>query len=53
MGAPVTASDADAGDRAKLAYTLSGSDADLFAIDAATGQIRVGSTTVFDFETAA
>ena len=52
VGAPVTATDADTGDRAKLAYTLSGSDADLFAIDAATGQIRVGSTTIPDFETA-
>ena len=32
-GAPVAASDADPGDRAKLAYTLSGPDADLFTID--------------------
>ena len=50
-GAPVAASDADPGDRAKLAYTLSGPDADLFTIDGATGQIRVGSGTVLDYET--
>ena len=48
-GAPVAAS--DAGDRAKLAYTLSGPDADLFTIDGAAGQIRVGSGTVLDYET--
>ena len=50
-GAPVAASDPDPGDRAKLAYTLSGPDADLFTIDGATGQIRVGSGTVLDYET--
>ena len=50
-GAPVAAGDADAGDRAKLAYTLSGPDADLFTIDGAAGQIRVGSGTVLDYET--
>ena len=50
-GAPVAASDADPGDRAKLAYTLSGPDADLFTIDGAAGQIRVGSGTVLDYET--
>ena len=48
-GAP--ASDPDPGDRAKLAYTLSGPDADLFTIDGAAGQIRVGSGTVLDYET--
>ena len=53
VGAPVTASDADTGDRSKLAYTLTGTNADLFTIDAATGQIRVGSTTIPDFETTA
>ena len=53
VGAPVTATDADTADRAKLAYTLSGTNADLFTIDAATGQIRVGPTTIPDFETAA
>ena len=50
-GAPVAASDPDPGDRAKLAYTLSGPDADLFTIDGSTGQIRVGSGTVLDYET--
>ena len=50
VGAPVAATDTDPGDRAKLAYTLSGNDADLFSIDTATGQVRVGPTTVLDFE---
>ena len=52
VGAPVTATDPDTGDRAKLAYTLSGTDAGLFTIDASTGQIRVGSGTVLDYEAA-
>ena len=50
VGAPVTATDAD-GDT--LTYTLGGTDASAFALDPATGQITVGSTTVFDYETKA
>ncbi|WP_419944416.1 cadherin domain-containing protein [Candidatus Poriferisodalis sp.] len=52
VGAAVAAVDHDVGDRAKLSYTLSGADAELFGIDRTTGQIRVGSGTVLDFETA-
>ena len=37
IGAPVRATDADSGQ--KLTYTLTGIDADVFAIDWATGQI--------------
>ncbi len=48
VGSPVTANDAD-GDT--LTYTLGGTDAALFAIDGATGQITVGAGTVLDYET--
>jgi len=47
VGDPVTATDAD-GDT--LTYALSGSNA--FVIDAASGQIRVASGAVLDYETA-
>ena len=33
-----------------MAYTLEGSDKALFAIDGATGQITVGTDTIFDYE---
>ena len=48
MGDPVVATDAD-GDT--LTYTLAGSSAESFAIDAATGQITVGAGTTLDYET--
>ena len=46
-GAPVAAADPDGG---ALTYTLGGADAALFAIDAGTGQIRVGAGTTLDHE---
>ena len=46
VGDPVAARDDDAA----LAYTLAGPDAALFEIVADTGQIRVGATTILDFE---
>ena len=49
VGSAVRATD---GDAARLAYTLSGPDANLFDIDGSTGQIRVGSTAVLDYEAA-
>ncbi len=48
VGDPVLATDAD-GDT--LTYTLAGSSAESFAIDAATGQITVGAGTTLDYET--
>ena len=48
VGDPATAEDPDTGE---LTYSLEGSDAGLFKIDADTGQIRVGSGTRLDFET--
>ena len=51
-GSAVRATDSDAGDAARLAYTLSGPAANLFDIDGSTGQIRVGSAAVLDFEAA-
>ena len=48
VGPPVTATDADSD---TLAYTLGGTDAGLFELDGATGQITVGSGTVLDYET--
>ena len=48
VGAPVTAMDADAGDT--LTYSLSGTDAASFDIDGGTGQIKVGATTMLDYE---
>ncbi len=53
VGAPVRATDSDPDDAAKLAYILSGTDAGLFDIDGSTGQIRVGSAAVLDYEAAA
>ena len=47
VGKPVVATHPDDLD---LEYTLSGADAALFAIDAETGQIRVGEGTDLDFE---
>ncbi len=44
LGDPVTASNADS-------YALSGTDAASFSINEATGQIKVGTGTVLDFET--
>ena len=46
VGAPVAATDPDAGDT--LSYTLSGTDSASFGIDAGTGQITVGAGTVLD-----
>ena len=48
VGDPVTADDAD--DDA-LAYTLGGTNAGSFELDAATAQLTVGSTTSLDYET--
>ena len=45
MGDPLSATDADGN---TLAYSLSGADADSFAIDASTGQIRTQGA--YDFE---
>ncbi len=39
FGAPVTVTDADAGDT--LSYALSGTDASKFTIDSATGQLSL------------
>ena len=47
VGAPVTATDLD---EDTLNYALGGPYKRLFAIDDETGQIRVGSDTVLDFE---
>ena len=47
VGSAVTAKDSD-GDT--LTYSLSGTDAGKFAIDASTGQITVGAGTVLDYE---
>ena len=49
VGAPVTATDADAGDT--LIYALIGADMASFDFNRATGQIMVGTGTVLDFET--
>ena len=50
IGSPVTASDPE---NAALTYSLIGVDAGLFAVDASTGQISVGATTTFDYESPA
>ena len=47
MGAPVSAASPNGG---ALTYALGGADAALFAIDAGTGQIRVGAGTALDYE---
>ena len=48
VGAPVAATSPDGG---ALTYALGGADAALFAVDAGTGQIRVGAGTSLDYET--
>ena len=47
VGAPVTASDPDGN---SLTYSLSGTDAASFTIDAATGQIQVDASVDLDYE---
>ena len=47
IGSPISATDAD-GDI--LTYHLSGKDADLFAIDAGTGQIQTREGITYDYE---
>ncbi|MYD60369.1 MAG: hypothetical protein F4W91_04960, partial [Gemmatimonadetes bacterium] len=47
IGDPITATDAD-GDM--LTYGLSGTDVELFAIDARTGQIRTKESITYDYE---
>ena len=47
IGAPVTATDSDTGDTP--AYTLGGTDANFFDIDASTGQLR--TQAALDYET--
>ena len=51
VGLPVTASDLDPDDNDRLTYTLTGGRTDLFNIDGATGQIRVGPDAELDHET--
>ena len=48
IGAPVRATDADSGDI--LTYELAGSDADLFDIDPATGQLKTRAVLDYDSE---
>ena len=53
IGAPVEATDLNAGDSAvndPLAYSLSGTDAASFTIDAGTGHIRLASDVELDYE---
>ena len=53
VGAPVVATDLNAGDSAvndPLAYSLSGTDAASFTIDGSTGQLRVASGVMLDYE---
>ena len=47
VGAPVAATSPSG---SALTYAIGGSDAALFAIDAGTGQIRVGAGTALDYE---
>ena len=47
VGDPVTATD-QGGDT--LAYSITGTDANLFSVDVYTGQLRVGESTTLDFE---
>ena len=49
VGAPVAATDAE---NDPLAYSLAGSDAGRFSVDASTGQIRVGAGAAPDHEAA-
>ena len=48
VGGPVTATDGDVGD--VLTYSLTGANTGSFDIDPATGQIKVGASTVLDHE---
>ena len=48
VGEPVTAADPESD---TLTYRISGTDASLFGIDSASGQITVGAGTILDFET--
>ena len=49
VGAPVTATDPDAGD--ELAYSITGgADMSAFAIDSTSGQIKVKKGSTLDFE---
>ena len=48
VGEPVAAADAD---NDALTYSISGTDASLFRIDSAGGQITVGTGTALDYET--
>ena len=53
VGAPVAATDLNAGDsavNAPLSYSLSGTDAATFAIDAATGQLALAQNVTLDYE---
>ena len=53
IGAPVAATDLNAGDsnvNDPLAYSLTGTDAAAFTIDAGTGQIRLASGVQLDYE---
>ena len=53
VGAPVAATDLNAGDaavNAALSYSLSGTDAATFAINAASGQISLASGVTLDYE---
>ena len=51
VGNPVAATDLDRNDRQeRLTYRLSGNEATFFTIDTTTGQIRVKSGTVLDYE---
>ncbi len=53
IGDPVAATDVNAGDSAvndPLAYSLTGTDAASFTIDAGTGQLRLASGVTLDFE---
>ncbi len=49
VGSPITATDPDDGDT--LTYSLSGTDAASFAIDASTGQITTKTSVDYDYET--
>ena len=51
VGAPITATDQDEGDT--VTYTLGGTDAASFAIDASTGQIATIAGVTYDYETKA
>ena len=53
VGAPVVATDLNAGDsnvNAALSYSLSGTDAASFTIDAASGQISLAQNVTLDYE---